>query len=176
MKSPFPPPMRRRALAVAAATVFASGVVFAESATVLKTTEVRATPATTGEVAGKLKAKDTVEVTARQGAWMNVTAGDVSGWARSLNFRGLAASGGRSGGADLGALFATGSTGATATTGARGLSADDLMTASPDTGELSELDGFASNSGDAAGFAAQAPVQAQQVAYLPQGRSGRRSR
>ena len=149
MKSPFPPPMRRRALAVAAATVFASGVVFAESATVLKTTEVRATPATTGEVAGKLKAKDTVEVTARQGAWMNVTAGDVSGWARSLNFRGLAASGGRSGGADLGA---------------------------PDDGELAELDGFASNSGDAAGFAGQAPVQAQQVAYLPQGRSGRRSR
>ena len=149
MKSPFPPPMRRRVLAVAVATVFASGVVFAESATVLKTTEVRATPATTG---------------------------DVSGWARSLNFRGLAASGGRSGGADLGALFATGSTGATATTGARGLSADDLMTASPDTGELSELDGFASNSGDAAGFAGQVPVQAQQVAYLPQGRSGRRSR
>ena len=120
MHSPPLRPVRRRALALAIAASVASGAVFADAATVLKSTDLRASAATSADVSGKLKAKETVDITARQGAWVNVTsASGASGWARSLNFRGLAASGGRSGGADLGALFATGSTGATATTGER---------------------------------------------------------
>lgn len=178
MHSFSPPPSRRRALALALAAALASGAVFAESATVLKSTELRAGPAASAEVLGELKAKDTVEVTARQGAWANVkTSAGVAGWARSLNFRGSAVAGAAgSGRADLGALFATGSTGATSTNSAKGLTGNDLMNASPNMSELAELDGFASNSGDARSFAGQAPVQPQQVAYLPEGRGGRRSR
>jgi hypothetical protein len=150
----------------------ASGIAFAEPAKVLKATEVRATPAPGGDVVAKLKANDAVDITLRQGAWANIkTAEGIDGWARVLNLRSASAGTGDGGRADFGALFATGSTGATSTTGAKGLNASDLMNASPDGAELAELDGFAATAPDAQGFAAQAPVQARQVAYLPAGRS-----
>lgn len=175
----FPPlQSRRRTLALAMAAALASGAVFAESATVLKATDLRASPASSAEVLGNLKAKDTVEVTARQGAWANVkTPGGVEGWARSLNFRGQAVAGTGGGGrADLGALFATGATGAASTNSAKGLNGNDLVSASPNMAEMAELDAFASNAADAQSFAGQAPVQQQQVAYLPEDRGGRRTR
>ena len=177
MRSHSPLPVRRRVLAAALATALASGAVFADTATVIKATELRASAANSAEVAGKVKAKETVEITARQGPWVNVTAASgVAGWARSLNFRGAASAGGGSGRADLGALFATGATGAASTNSAKGFSGNDLVSASPDMAELAELDAFASNAGDATGFAGQAPVQARQVPYLPEGRGSRRSR
>ena len=172
------PPRRRRALAAAVLACVAGGAA-AENATVLRDTEVRATPAATADEVAKLKAKETVDVAARQGVWANVTTpAGVTGWTRILALRMPPAAGGanRGGGAALGALFATGSTGATSTTGAKGLSGNDLMQASPDAAELAQLDGFASNDVDARGFAAQAPVTAQQVPYLPEANDGRRSR
>jgi hypothetical protein len=174
---PATPTPRQRALVAAVLACLAGGVA-AESATVTKDTEMRAQPAATAEEVGKLKAKDTVEVAGRQGVWSNVTtSAGVTGWARVFNLRmPPSATTKNAGGANLGALFATGSSGATSTTGARGLNANDLMQASPDATELAQLDGFASNDGDARGFAAQVPVNAQQVPYLPEGRGGRRSR
>ena len=177
MSSPPLRPVRRRALALAIAATVASGAVFAEGATVLKATDLRAEAANSAAVSGKLKAKETVDITARQGPWVNVTAASgESGWARSLNFRGVASASAGSGRADLGALFATGATGAASTNAAKGFNANDLKSASPDMAELAELDRYAADPGDARSFAGQAPVQAQQVAYLPEGRSSRRSR
>ena len=174
MHSPPLRPVRRRALALAIAASVASGAVFADAATVLKSTDLRASAATSADVSGKLKAKETVDITARQGAWVNVTsASGASGWARSLNFRGVAAAGGSSGRADLGALFATGATGAASTNAAKGFNANDLKSASPDMAELAELDAYASNADDARRFAGEAPVQAQPVPYLAAGRRSR---
>jgi uncharacterized protein YgiM (DUF1202 family) len=174
MTFPSPRPVRRRVLVLALAVALGSGVVFAESATVRKSTELRATPAASADVVGELKAQESVDITARQGAWANVkTSAGVAGWARVLNFRSVAAAAATRGGADLGALFATGSTGATSTNSAKGFGSNDLMGASPDMAALSQLDGFAANAGDARSFAGQAPVQPQQVAYLPEGRKSR---
>lgn len=174
---PASPTPRQRALAAAVLACLAGGAA-AESATVTKDTELRAEPAATAGEVAKLKAKDQVEVAGRQGVWSNVTtAAGVSGWTRVFNLRiPPSATTKSAGGANLGALFATGSSGATSTTGAKGMSANDLMHASPDAAELAELDGFASSDGDARGFAAQVPVVAQSVPYLPEGRDGRRSR
>ncbi|KFN51504.1 SH3 domain-containing protein [Arenimonas composti] len=179
MSTPMPLPFRRRVLVAALAAALVSGVALADSATVLKATDLRAEPNASAPVAGQVKPRDTVEVTAREGAWMNVTtAAGQAGWARMLNFRGVAsADADRGSGADVGALFRAGSTGATATTGARALDAEDLRTAAPDTMALAQLDGFASSRDEASSFAGQAPVQAQRVDYLPEPRrSGRRSR
>lgn len=165
-------PIRRQALALAVAAVLASGAAIADPAKVLKATELRATPAANAEVVSKLKANDAVEITGRQGAWANVkTAAGVDGWTRVYNLQSASSSTGGEGRADFGALFSTGSTGATSTTGAKGLNGNDLMNASPDMAMLATLDGYASNTGEAQGFASQAPVQAKQVAYLPAGRS-----
>src|SRR5688500_15429205 len=107
MHSPILLPLRRRALAAGVLACLAGGAL-AASATVLKKTEVRATPAATAEVVAELKAQDTVDIATRKGAWANIkTAGGVAGWTRILNLRTAAASTGPGGGADLGALFAT---------------------------------------------------------------------
>lgn len=168
-------PLHRQALVAAVFACLAAGA-HAESATVLKKTEVRATPAAAADVVAELKAKETVEIAARQGAWANVkTSSGVDGWTRILNLSTSSPSGARgSGSADLGALFATGSNGATSTTAAKGLSPNDLMQASPDATQLAKLDGYASNAGDAGSFAAQAPVTAQKIPYLASNRRGSR--
>jgi hypothetical protein len=167
------PPGRRRTLVLALAAAVACGAAQAEPAKVLKATELRATPAPNADVVANLKTDDVVEISARQGAWANVTAGGVAGWARVMNLRSASAGVAGNGRADFGALFATGSTGATSTTGAKGLTGNDLMNASADFAELGELDGFAATTTDAQAFAGQAPVQPQQVPYLPEGRGGR---
>ena len=168
-------PLHRQALVAAVLACLAAGA-YAESASVLRKTEVRATPAANADVVAELKAKETIEIAGRQGAWANVkTSAGVDGWTRVLNLTTSSASGARgANSADLGALFATGSTGATSSTAAKGLSPNDLMQSSPDAMQLAKLDGFASNAGDAQGFAAQAPVTKQSVPYLASGRRGNR--
>jgi hypothetical protein len=52
------------------------------------------------------------------------------------------------------------------TIGIRGLGAEDLRTAHPDTEELQKMDGYVSNTIDAAGFANKAQLVAQNVEYL----------
>ena len=60
----------------------------------------------------------------------------------------------------------TNTSSSTATVGIRGLGAEDLRTAHPDTEELQKMDGFVSNTNDAAGFANKAQLVAQNVDYL----------
>ncbi|MCK5497613.1 MAG: hypothetical protein KAI77_00340, partial [Gammaproteobacteria bacterium] len=52
------------------------------------------------------------------------------------------------------------------TIGIRGLGAEELRTAHPDTEALQKMDGFVSNTNDAAGFANKALLVAQNVEYL----------
>ncbi len=52
------------------------------------------------------------------------------------------------------------------TIGIRGLGAEDLRTAHPDTEALQKMDGYVSNTIDAAGFANKAQLVAQNVEYL----------
>jgi Bacterial SH3 domain len=83
-----PPPglPRRRALALATLAALAAGAVFAESGTVLKDTPLRSEPLASASEVGRLKARETVEITARKGAWAGVkTPAGTEGWARILN-------------------------------------------------------------------------------------------
>lgn len=174
-QSRLPRPPRRRALALAMLAVLAGGAVLAESGTVLKDTPLRSEPLASASEVAKLKARETVEITARQGAWAGVkTPAGAEGWARILNLRtgsGVAAS---ASGAQLASVFATGSSGVSVSTGVKGMSAEQLMSASPDAGQVAMLDGYAVATGDASQFASQVPLSAQRVAYLAQERGGRR--
>jgi hypothetical protein len=60
----------------------------------------------------------------------------------------------------------TNTSSSTATVGIRGLGAEDLRTAHPDTEALQKMDGYVSNTIDAAGFANNAQLVAQNVEYL----------
>ncbi|HQZ32363.1 MAG TPA: SH3 domain-containing protein [Arenimonas sp.] len=168
---------RRRALALATLAALAAGAVFAESGTVLKDTPLRSEPLASASEVGKLKARETVEITSRKGAWAGVkTPAGTEGWARILNLRTGTGTASAASGMQLASVFATGSSGTSVSTGVKGLSASELMGASPDAAQLAQLDSYAVATNDASQFAGQVPLQAQRVAYLAQDRSSGRSR
>lgn len=177
MRHPCPPRSNRQhVLVLALAAALAGGAVFAETGTVLKATEVRNEPLGSAEVLAKLAAKDTVEITARQGAWAGVTtSAGVAGWARILNLRTGSGLPGNDGGSAMVAAFRTGSSGTAVATGVKGLSGDQLMSASANTADLQLLDSYAASNDQARQFAAQGPLAAQKVAYLEEGKGGRRN-
>ena len=166
---------RRRALALAMAATLAGGAVLAESGAVLKDTPLRSEPLGSASEVAQLKARETVEITARQGAWAGVkTSAGAEGWARILNLRTASAAAATAAGLQLASVFATGSSGKSVSTGVKGLSAEQLIGASPDSRQVALLDGFAVSTGDASAFASQAPLSAQRVNYLAEERGSKR--
>src|SRR5690606_36111004 len=142
-----------------------AGPAGAEHGTVLKATELRAQPQASAEVLAKLAAKDTVDITERQGAWAGVTneAGQA-GWVRILNLRTGSGEASKGGGRALASVFRTGSTSADASTGVKGLGAEDLRRAFPNAGEAARLAELAAAPALARAHADQARLQPQQGA------------
>lgn len=168
---------QRRTLALALLAAIAAGAALAEPGTVLKSTQLRSSPLASADVVAELKAQQAVDITARQGAWAGVTTGEgQQGWARILNLRTGSGQASASGANQLASVFRTGSSGTSVSTGVKGLSAEQLRSASPDFGEVSELDGYAANAGDARQFAGAGQLQEKRVDYLESPRSGRRQR
>lgn len=176
MRQPLPSHApKRRTLALALVAAIAAGAAFAEPATVLKSTQLRRAPLASSDVLAELKAKQAVDITARKGAWAGVTTGQgQQGWARILNLRTGSGQVSAAGANQLASVFRTGSSGTSVSTGVKGLSAEQLRSASPDFNEVSELDGFAANAGDARQFASAGQLQEKRVDYLASPRSGRR--
>lgn len=173
MRYPRPPRQpRRHTLALALATTLATGAALAESGTVLRATELRREPLASAEVVAKLAAQQGVEITARQGAWAGLrTEAGEEGWVRILNLRTGAGQAGPGGNA---LAYVTGSRGSSVATAVKGLSANDLMSASANTAEVDLLDQYAASTGDASAFAAEVPLASHEVAYLKEERSSRR--
>ncbi|HEU0152517.1 MAG TPA: SH3 domain-containing protein [Arenimonas sp.] len=168
------PPRAPRALALALATTLGAGAVLAESGTVLKATELRSEPQASADVVGKLAAKQAVEITGRQGAWIGVkTDAGLEGWTRILNLR-TGAGQAEGGGDALAAVFKSGSRGSSVATAVKGLSADELMSASANTADVALLDQYAASPGEANAFAAEVPLATTDVAYLKDDRRSRR--
>ena len=168
-------PFKRRTLALSLLVAIAAGTVLAEPGTVLKATQLRSAPLGSAEVVAELKAQQAVDITARQGAWAGLTtAGGQQGWARILNLRTGSGQAAASGANQLASVFRTGSSGTSVSTGVKGLSAEQLRGASPDFGEVSELDTYAANAGDARQFAGAGQLLEKRVEYLESPRSGRR--
>ncbi|HEX6590834.1 MAG TPA: SH3 domain-containing protein [Moraxellaceae bacterium] len=148
--------------------LLAGSLAWAEPATLLKDSELRAKPLGDAELVSTLKAKDKVEITARKGAWANVqTPKGQTGWVRLLALR---TGSGKSGDAGVGAiasLFKTGSSGNTVSTGVKGLSEEKLKNAQPDEAEAKRLDKYKGSDADSRTYAKQGKLAAQQVNYLP---------
>lgn len=142
----------------------------ASPATVVRSSTLHQRPFVDSPALATLAARERVEIIAAQGAWNQVrTANGKTGWVRLLNLRPEAARGGSSlaGLSQLGNVARTGSTGSAATTGAKGISKEDLEAAEPNFAEVDRLEGFRSNSAEARQYAATARLQAREVAPLP---------
>lgn len=132
---------------------------------VTKTTVMRASPeASSGEV-GKLKQGLKVTTSERRGFWYLVEAEGKSGWVKLTDVK-LAT--GESAGAGLAAMATgRGATGnVVSTSGSRGLSAEELSSATPDHEALKAVDGMAVSLQDAEKFAQEGKLSPRQLDYL----------
>lgn len=113
-----------------------------------------------------------VEVLKRESGWTEVKPANAgSGWVRMLNLS-FGEGGGKDSGGGLGALFnvaRTGSTGATQTTGVKGLDKESIENANPNMAELRRMHGFGASSAEALKFASAAGLHKQAADYLPAG-------
>lgn len=138
----------------------------AEPASLIRATELKKEPATDAETVVALAENTSVETLERKGGWTRVKAGTAEGWVRLLALRyggPGAAKQGDSGASQLFNVARTGSSGTQVTTGVRGLDAEMIASARPNPAELARMTQFAATPDAAAGFAAQGPLQRQQV-------------
>ncbi|MES2917152.1 MAG: SH3 domain-containing protein [Pseudomonadota bacterium] len=148
------------------AALAAAGTASAEPGTLLRDSELRAKPFGDAAVVAALKAKDSIDIVARQGAWAQVKAGGQAGWVRVLNVRTGSGQRGDAGVGQLASVFKTGSSGTTVTTGVKGLSEQKLATAEPAPAEARRLDQYRETEAGARGFARQAKLASQELPFF----------
>lgn len=151
------------------ATVAAAA--YAEPVTVERDSVLRAEPRIDAGVAGNLAKGATGDAVARQGAWVQVRSGTLTGWLYSFNVRfgavNSGASSGGGGGSALGRVFGPRQqVNVTATIGIRGLDEEDLKQAHFDEGQMRQLDGYAASREQAAAQAGESGLSAVRVEYL----------
>ncbi len=156
------------ALLLSTFTAHAAAAEPASSATVARDTELREKPLGDATVVAPLKAKASVTVTARSGAWAQVSTADgKQGYVRLLNLRTGSARKGDSGVGALASVFKTGSSGNTVATGVKGMSGEALTGAEPDHAQVEKLTGYKASEKAARDSAKLAGLKAQKVDYLP---------
>lgn len=165
--------MRTLAACFLAATALIAATCFAEPATVIRATELKKDPATDAPTVAPLAEKARVDALERKGGWTRVkTEAGAEGWVKMLMLR-YAGTGeakqGDSGVAQALNVARTGSSGAQATTGVRGLDPEQLARARPNPAELKKMEGYAVSKESAAGFAANARLESKSIAYPKEG-------
>jgi hypothetical protein len=153
------------------AALFAAGALAAESGVLARATELKQEPFTDAATVQALPAAASVEVLARQGAWMKVRAGEHSGWVRLLAVRMGAGGGARSGESGLAKaanVALSGSSGTAVATGVRGLDKEQIANATPNPAEAAKLERYAAAEPQARSFAAAASLREQNLPYLGQ--------
>jgi hypothetical protein len=146
------------------------GLAWAQSGYTIRDVAVKQEPYDDAATVGKLAEKAPVEVTKRQGGWLEVKSANLTGWVRMLSVRIGSPGAVRSGSSGLGSLFGfarSGSTGASVTTGVRGLDKEQIQAAQPNFAELQKMQSYGVSKQDAQAFAAGNPALAsQRVEYL----------
>ena len=153
------------ALATSAAAALAA------PGTVVKATGVYAKPFLDAPQLTRVEAKAEVDILGSEGAWSQIRTRDgKTGWVRLLTVRPRAATGGSNlkGILTAGNVARTGATGSTATTGAKGISKEELAQASPNFDEVQRLESYRASSTDGRQYAAGARLTAQRVDPLPE--------
>lgn len=153
----------------------AAPAIAAETATTVRAVELKKTPAPDAETLGELPVQTQVDILKRQGGWSQVKSGNQSGWVRLLSLKLNTKSGSQvseEGGGFFASLFGfgrrTNTSGASATTGIRGLSEEELKNANPNPAELGKLDQYKASASEAKRYAQQQHLSPQEVAFVDQ--------
>jgi hypothetical protein len=148
---------------MASATLAAPG-------TVLRNEKLYSQPSATSTVAGSAVKGASINILAKQGGWLRVTAGKTTGWIRLLSVR---AGEGGLGGGGLGDVVGAATTQSdpsrvVAVAGLRGLNDEDLKQAKFNADELARLDAWGVTAAQARSFASQSGLAAVNVPSLPE--------
>jgi hypothetical protein len=140
----------------------------ADTASIVRSTELKAKPFIDAATLATLSENQQVNVLLRDASWYKVKAQGPDGWVKMMSLRfptsPSASSSGSSSSSFLGA--AIGSNRSTSTTGAKGLSKEDLQTAQPNPALLKTANAYATNKTDAQQFAREGKLVAQRVNYF----------
>ena len=127
---------------VLGAGLLACSLAAAQQVTIARDSKLHAEPSASAAVVGQLRQGASAEVTGKQGAFVQVTSAEGTGWVFSFNVS-------YAGGAPAAAAPTPQRRGTTATIGIRGLDKEDLKNATFDAKQLDALDGFAAGAGAA---------------------------
>lgn len=162
-------PRRWLATLLASSVLLGSAAMAAETGIVLKPDQLRATAFSDGKVVGKVNKNDTVSILAKQGAWLQIKAGNSTGWVRLLTVKRNSSSNGNLAGAVGVATGRSGTGKVVSTTGIRGLSAEDLKTAQFNEAETQKMESYAASAAEAKQFASNAGLRSQRYPYFSGG-------
>ena len=152
-----------------------------EQAFTNRSTELKDKGAADARTVATLPENTAVKVVSRSGGWTQIDAGAQKGWVRAFHLRfpttvqGSESSGG---GFSLGGLFQKSSPrqATVATTGIRGLSAEDFKNANPDAAALQRLHSDRADKGSAERFAREAKLSSASINYLMEEATSSRGR
>jgi hypothetical protein len=147
-----------------------------------RSTELKDKASADGKTLATLNENTPVKVVQRNGAWTKIEASGQTGYVRAFHLRFAASveSSSSSGGvlSGLGGLFGGSSQpkkATVATTGIRGLSAEDFKNASPDAAALAKMESYRVDKATAQNFAREAKLSSVSINYLmEEAASGRR--
>jgi uncharacterized protein YgiM (DUF1202 family) len=150
-----------------------------EQAFTNRSTELKDKASPDARTVATLNENTPVKVTARSGGWTQIDAGGKVGYVRAfhLRFPTTVESSGSSGGSVLGGIFGGSKPrqATVATTGIRGLSAEDFKNASPDAAALQRMQSYRVDKAGAERFAREAKLASVSINYLmEEAASGRR--
>jgi len=173
--------MRIRSVFLAALLLVASALAAAqEPAFTNRSTELKDKAAPDGKTLMTLPDNTSVKVLQRAGAWTKVEGSGQSGWVRAfhLRFPTTVETSSSSSGNVLGGLFGRQQQKSTtiATTGIRGLSAEDFKNANPDPAALARMQSFRSDKAGAERFAREAKLSSVSINYLMEEATQQRGR
>ncbi len=141
----------------------------AATGTMIKDEDMKTSASAASAVVGRAAKGADVEILVRQGGWTRISSAGKTGWVRILAVKSTVPTGGAG---DVFGLVEAGTTKrdpnkVVAVAGLRGLNEEELKLARFDAGQMLQLDHYASDRGDALGFARSNGLQAAKVPYLP---------
>ncbi len=140
----------------------------ADAALMVRPTELKAKPFVDAATLASLPENQKVDVLLRDASWYQVKAAGAAGWVKMTSLRFPAATA-VSGGSAVNANFlgaAIGSKRSTSTTGAKGLTKEDLQAAQPNPKALQTADTYVASKADAQQFAKSGKLSAQDIGYF----------
>ena len=143
-----------------------------EAGTTRSAVDLMATPFRDAKQAGQLPANTTVDILERRGGWLRITGKGQSGWVRLHQVRSGEGPQAKKSGEGLAMLKSVGKTGRSgsqglvATTGIRGLSAEELKSAKPDPKAVGSMEASRASDSTARAYASSAGLKDQNVPFL----------